>query len=44
MRSAVYISQAYAHRVDATVLVLPLWLNNATLTKVQGYMNMAKHP
>ena len=26
------------------VLVLPLWLNNATLAKVQGYMNMAKHP
>jgi len=42
--SAVYITQAYPQRVDATVLVLPLWLNNATLTKVEGYMNMAKHP
>jgi len=42
--SAAYIAQAYPERVEATVLVLPLWLNNATLQKVQGYMNMAKHP
>ena len=42
--SAVYITQAYPKRIEATVLVLPLWLSNATLTKVEGYMNMAKHP
>jgi pimeloyl-ACP methyl ester carboxylesterase len=42
--SAVYITQAYPDRIDATVLVLPLWLNNATLTKIQGYMEALKHP
>lgn len=42
--SAVYITQAYPERIDATVLVLPLWLNNATLSRIQGYMEALKHP